>query len=102
MLCGSLPFDDEISEKEIARQTIHDPVPFYPNLWKKLSKEARDFVENLLDKDASKRMSIKECCDHPWIQKFHQSNIADIRKANKDNKVSTFKMYSTTEENEEN
>jgi hypothetical protein len=43
MLCGSLPFGDEISEKKIARQTIHDPVPFFPSFWKKLSKEAKKF-----------------------------------------------------------
>ena len=32
LLCGCLPFDDEKSEKEIARQTIEDPVPYYPRL----------------------------------------------------------------------
>ena len=28
LLCGYLPFDDQHSEREIARQTINDPVPF--------------------------------------------------------------------------
>ena len=102
MLCGCLPFDDEHSEREIARQTIHDPVPYFPSLWKKLSTESKNFVENLLHKDPSKRMSIKECCDHAWIQKFNHSAIADIRKANKENNLSTFKIYTTTEEIKEN
>ena len=45
LLAGSLPFDDEHSEREIARQTIHDPV-HWGNIWKKLSTEAKSFVES--------------------------------------------------------
>lgn len=41
---GCLPFDHETSEKEIAKQTINDPVPFHYSIWKKLSKECKDFV----------------------------------------------------------
>jgi hypothetical protein len=41
-----LPFDDENSEREIARQTIHDPVPYPNSLWKKLSIEAKLFVDS--------------------------------------------------------
>ena len=48
LLCGSLPFDDEKSEKEIARQTIHDPVPYHSSTWKKLSSEAKQFVDSKL------------------------------------------------------
>lgn len=46
LLCGCLPFDDEHSEKEIARQTIHDPTPFPGCFWKKLSMESKLFVES--------------------------------------------------------
>lgn len=98
LLCGCLPFDDENSEKEIARQTIYDPVPYHTSLWKNLSSEAKSFVDKLLQKDPNKRMSIIECVDHPWIQKFNKSSIVDNRKASKDTKVSTFKLYSTTVE----
>ena len=45
LLAGSLPFDDEHSEREIARQTIHDPV-HWGSIWKKLSTEAKSFVES--------------------------------------------------------
>jgi serine/threonine protein kinase len=46
LLCGCLPFDDEHSEREIARQTISDPVPYPSTIWKKLSAESRQFVDS--------------------------------------------------------
>lgn len=84
LLCGCLPFDDEHSEKEIARQTIHDPTPFPGCFWKKLSPEAKQFVENLLNKDPSKRMSIKEVLEHKWFEKNIKSRIFDERRKSKD------------------
>lgn len=46
LLCGCLPFDDENSEREIARQTINDPVPYPSAIWKKISNEAKLFVDS--------------------------------------------------------
>ena len=74
LLAGFLPFDDENSEKEIARQTVYEPTPFPPEIWKTISKEAKSFVENLLDKNPDKRMNIKEALEHKWIQKYSNEN----------------------------
>ena len=38
LLCGYLPFDDKHSEREIARQTIQDPVPYDNKIWSKIKK----------------------------------------------------------------
>ena len=46
LVSGFLPFDDENSEKEIARQTVNDPVPYPPSIWRKISSEAKDFVDS--------------------------------------------------------
>ena len=46
LVSGFLPFDDQNSEKEIARQTINDPVPYPPSIWRKISSEAKDFVDS--------------------------------------------------------
>ena len=54
LLCGYLPFDDKHSEREIARQTIQDPVPFESKIWNKYSSEAKNFVEGLLQKNQKK------------------------------------------------
>ena len=48
LLCGYLPFDDKHSEREIARQTIQDPVPFESKIWNKYSSEAKNFVERFV------------------------------------------------------
>lgn len=94
LLCGCLPFDDEHSEKEIARQTIHDPVPYHPSLWKKLSKESRDFVNKLLQKDPDKRMTIKQILEHEWIKKYY-TKVTEERKKSVDISGSSFKLYAS-------
>lgn len=106
LLCGCLPFDHETSEREIARQTIHEVTPFPTSIWKKLSLEARNFVDGiifylslaLLQKEPSKRITIKEALEHPWIQKFNKTKLPEMRRKSKEFNASTFKIYSTTEE----
>ena len=96
LLCGCLPFDDEHSEKEIARQTIHDPTPFPSSLWKKLTNESKQFVDNLLNKNPKKRMVIKEVLEHPWIQKYNKnSKLFEVRRKSKD--FSDFETYTNVE-----
>jgi len=97
LLAGSLPFDDQDSEREIARQTIHDKV-YWGSIWRKLSPEAKLFVENLLNKDPKKRMEIKQLLEHPWIQKFQKNSILDLRRNSKDTNVNVFKFYTSIEE----
>ena len=70
LLCGFLPFDDKHSEKEIARQTVQDPVPYDKKIMSKYSPEAWIFVDGLLQKKPEKRYSIKEVLEHPWIKKM--------------------------------
>ena len=97
LLCGCLPFDDEKSEKEIARQTIEDPVPYYPRLWKKLSEDAKNFVEGCLKKNPLERMNIKDALEHNWIKKF--SDLVDLRREIKSNNdQSEFKIYTTIDQ----
>ena len=38
-----LPFDSE-DNKETARQTIYDPVPFDSSCWKHVTNEAKDII----------------------------------------------------------
>ena len=85
LLCGYLPFDDKHSEREIARQTIQDPVPFENKIWNKYSPEARTFVEGLLQKKPEKRYNIKELLEHPWIKKMDKvpNKRRDSKNANK-------------------
>ena len=94
LLCGYLPFDDKHSEREIARQTIQDPVPFENKIWNKYSPEARTFVEGLLQKKPEKRYSIKELLEHPWIKKMDK--VPNKRKDSKN--VNKFGYYTSKNE----
>ena len=91
LLCGYLPFDDKHSEREIARQTIQDPVPYENKIWSKLSPEAKTFVDGLLQKKPEKRYTIKEVLEHPWIKKMDK--VPENRNDAKTSNQSQFGIY---------
>jgi serine/threonine protein kinase len=62
-----------------------------------LSKVAILYNSDLLNKDPSKRMSIKEVLDHSWIQKFTKNKVTDRRTSN-DSNSSNFSLYTTINE----
>ncbi len=99
LVAGFLPFDDENSEKEIARQTVYEPTPFPNSVWKNISSEAKAFVNNLLNKDPNKRMNIKQILEHPWLKKYSQGHDEDIFVKRGTSNLSggeEFKAFSTT------
>ncbi len=49
LLSGCLPFDDDHSEREVARKTIYEDVTFPRHIWKSISLEAKDFVKSKLN-----------------------------------------------------
>ena len=85
LLCGKLPFSDEYSEREIARQTIHEKQSFDQPKWEKISKEAKDFINKLLIKDPEKRMKVKNALVHPWIKKYYPQIVKKRMKNINDN-----------------
>ena len=93
LLCGYLPFDDKHSEREIARQTIQDPVPYDDKIWSKISPEAKTFVDGLLQKKPEKRYTIKEVLEHPWIKKMDK--VPEKRNDEKTSNQSQFGIYTS-------
>ena len=85
LLCGKLPFSDEYSEREIARQTIHEKQSFDQPKWEKISKEAKDFINKLLIKDPQKRMKVKNALVHPWIKRYYPQMVKKRMKNINDN-----------------
>eukprot|EP00986_Skeletonema_menzelii_P018270 scaffold26615_cov143-Skeletonema_menzelii.AAC.3 len=63
LLSGSPPFDVSAGFDAVASAKVI----FYEDQWKDISSEARDLVRRLLEKDAKKRMSVKDACDHAWV-----------------------------------
>ena len=96
LMCGFLPFDDEHSEREIARQTIQDPVPYPANVWKNLSLEAKEFVGSLLKKNPEDRIGIKEVLNSKWIRKYVDVPIErNINEQDKSNEKNHFEVFSS-------
>ena len=97
LVTGFLPFDHENSEKEIARQTLYEPTPFPPSIWKNISIEAKMFVNNLLSKNPDDRMSIQEVLQHKWLQKFNlEENKTFKKRKSKDlSDWEKFEVFST-------
>ena len=95
LLCGFLPFDDKYSEREIARKTIHNPIPYDINIWGYYSPEAKIFVNGLLQKKPEKRYTIKEVLEHPWIKKMDK--LPEKRNSIKLINKSQFGIYSSIE-----
>ena len=46
----------------------------------KLSKEAVDFVNSMLEKDARNRITMKEVLDHPWLDAHAAKEVIDLDK----------------------
>jgi len=66
-LCGKPPFECEESN-ETYRRIIHAEFKFPSHV----TEKARDFISRLLLTDSSKRMSLKEARQHPWITQYSE------------------------------
>ena len=105
LVAGFLPFDDENSEKEIARQTVYEPTPFPKKIWNNISPEAKMFVDNLLDKNPDKRMNLGEVLQHKWFGKFinnggnnlNENSVFNRRKSKDLSGGDKFLAFSTTD-----
>ena len=47
--------------------TIQDPLVFDLPIWKTVSKEAKELITQLLQKDKNKRMTVEEALNSPWF-----------------------------------
>jgi calcium-dependent protein kinase len=66
LLCGSPPFNG-INNDETHRSILLGQYCFPSQEWKGTSREARDFVRQLLQMDPSKRMTAEQALNHPWM-----------------------------------
>ena len=93
MLSGSFPFYGK-SEHEIAKNVVYSRVDFTKKpIWNEITKEAKDFICKLLEKDLKKRIDMKTALEHPWFSKFGYVNDVDNNITNDKNfmKNSTIK-----------
>lgn len=76
MLSGNYPFDFKNLEYEI----INEPILYLAKAgWANVSELAKDFINKLLKKDPSDRMTAKQALDHVWFKTMLEENsIEDL------------------------
>jgi len=52
----------------------------------------------MLQKDPTKRPSIKTVLEDPWLTKYNKNNLPEKRRKSRDTSECTFQIYTTTEE----
>ncbi|XP_041832983.1 serine/threonine-protein kinase Chk2 isoform X2 [Melanotaenia boesemani] len=67
-LSGYAPFHEQFSEHSVTEQIIRGEFTMVPSKWRHVSDEAKDMVRKLLVVDPTKRMTIEEALQHPWLQ----------------------------------
>ena len=69
LLCGEFPFP---SNPYQSKQMILQGSFFFPNnLWKDISKEARDLIRHMIRKNPKDRYTVDQCLSHPWFKDAH-------------------------------
>jgi len=66
MLSGKPPFGGR-SNKEIIDNVLKGSYNFNSAVWSGISKEAKDLISKLLDRQADMRLTAEEAYNHPWI-----------------------------------
>lgn len=77
MLSGQYPFRGKTKD-ELLHAIRREPVSFKDKRWKKISKEAKTLMAELLRKKPETRCEVIEALEHPWIQKDTPLPTEDI------------------------
>jgi calcium-dependent protein kinase len=76
LLVGYMPFSG--SESHQVQSIRAGRCTFRPESWKKVSKEASEFVAKLLIVNPNERLSAEQALKEPWIMKKHEHNDQSI------------------------
>eukprot|EP00948_MAST-09A_sp_MAST-9A-sp1_P003813 g3813.t1 len=68
----------QVDDPELFEQIQNEPVNFDGEIWDAVSKEAKDFVRRLLDKNPDTRMTATEALEHTWL--INLSKVCDLPK----------------------
>ncbi|XVF37834.1 hypothetical protein REPUB_Repub20aG0045100 [Reevesia pubescens] len=75
LLCGVPPFWAD-TEEGIAHAIVKGNIDFERDPWPKVSGEAKDLVNSMLDPNPYSRMTVQDVLEHPWIQNLeHAPNV---------------------------
>ncbi|XP_050783244.1 calcium/calmodulin-dependent protein kinase type 1B isoform X2 [Gopherus flavomarginatus] len=66
LLCGYPPFYDD-NDSELFAQILKGEFEFDSPYWDDISDSAKDFIQQLLQRDPEKRYTCDQALQHPWI-----------------------------------
>uniref|UniRef100_A0A8C1SUN0 Si:dkey-240h12.4 n=1 Tax=Cyprinus carpio TaxID=7962 RepID=A0A8C1SUN0_CYPCA len=75
LLSGLSPFQGETDE-ETLRNIVAMNYEFEPHYFSQTTNMAKDFIQKLLVKEQSERMTAEECLVHLWIKPLNRTQIA--------------------------
>jgi len=67
LLSGERPFYAN-TRRELGRMIRHDPLRFPSPRWDRISPDAQDFCQSLMQKKPALRLAASAAKDHPWIK----------------------------------
>lgn len=76
MLCGHPPFRGR-KEQEIKHKIMNSKVEYPSKEWSGVSKEAIDFIKQLLEFEPEKRPSAEKALNNPWLINLIKNKNAD-------------------------
>ena len=75
MLSGTFPFKGK-TDKEIYKSILKRKYEYPDKIWKNISKEAKDLINNMLCKE-EKRFSAEQVLNHAWLKNSNLSQKAN-------------------------
>eukprot|EP00300_Choanocystis_sp_HF-7_P022519 c21841_g1_i1.p1 GENE.c21841_g1_i1~~c21841_g1_i1.p1 ORF type:complete len:454 (+),score=108.13 c21841_g1_i1:38-1399(+) len=80
LLCGYPPFYAK-TEKELFQKILTRKFEFHHKFWYKISPEAIDLINKLLELNPLKRLTAKQALQHPWLKteiETGDDNMSDV------------------------
>merc|ERR1712098_155739 len=84
MLTGRYAFQSDNTQK-LYNQIVNKEIKFNKSYWQPISKEAKDLVNGLLNKDPKKRYCYHNIIEHEWIKKHCQEILDNLEESSSDN-----------------
>ena len=79
LLCGYPPFNGN-TNTEIYNSIKNNLPYFHGEDWKEITPEAIDLLQNMLNKNPSKRFSAEKCLNHQWFKLLEKKNEKNFGK----------------------
>ena len=92
MLSGTFPFNGK-TDKEIYKSVLKRKYEYPDKIWKNISKEAKDLINNMLCKE-EKRFSAEQVLNHAWFKNLNLSQ--SINHPIPQSIISELKVYKNT------